>query len=415
LGFNNGESRNSKAHLYRPSTVKATDSPWTPIERHERTAMPRPCGSLFAGGYRSGRKQAVASREREANVARLTPLAKTSLAHSELWATFHCTGAQIHAHVYTDIGIEADETVLTAFSELNQRRRNRSLIEHFNATRFRVVQPVELTSGETEIELALAPIDFACVALMKDPETSSDVKRYVKDMITKKEERLPRHLRPKEPSFGVPNYDLLGTQISLITADGKTLFRQRGSSVLFAKGRWDVSVSGFSGQIDFIAGTDLLDPGLTVQHETLREIGVLRCDPRQIHFTGLHRNTHTGAIDLLAYWQIETRSKELAGHIGIGEEKTVFTTTRRAVESYVWDTRNLIVTFEANPIVEAFAACGIGVADFEPQSLLCVELALRAFNGQTLGIEIERLGYPTAAPKQESTAKISAAPAKGAA
>lgn len=304
---------------------------------------------------------------------------KASLAHSELWATFHCTHEQIHANVHADLALKADKTIARAFDQLNERKRIRFEYEHYNATRFRLVHTPRKIARGTEIELALAPIDFACVALMKDPETSADIKRHIVSMIAKTERRLPQ--RPRESSFGSPKYDLLGTQISLITADGKTLFRERGASVLFARHRWDVSVSGFCGQLDSV-DSDRLDVGLTVENETRREIGRLRGDPRQIYFTGLHRNTKTGAIDLLAYWKIETTSQELAEVIGVGKgtRKGVFRTKNKAIEIYVWDTRNLIVEFSAPAIRDALSACKIGVSHFEPQSWLCTQLALRAFN-----------------------------------
>jgi len=314
---------------------------------------------------------------------------KTSLPDSELKATFHCTRAQIDAYVYTDVAVKADETIARAFDRLNARLLSRRLKEYYNATRFRLVYPPQMMSRGTEIELALAPIDFACVALLRDPKTSNDVRRYLMSRITKRERKLPKLPRSRKPSFDFRNYDLLGTQICLITADGKTLFRQRGGNVLFAKHRWDVSVSGFCGELDLIE-SDRLDPALTVEHETRRELATLRGDPRQIYFTGLHRNTNTGAIDLLVYWKIEATSQELAEVIGVGEgtRKGVFRTRRKAIEPYVWDTKNLIVRFDAKTIKETFKACQIGALDFEPQSLLCIELALRALKGQSLGIEI---------------------------
>lgn len=309
------------------------------------------------------------------------------LPNSELISQFHFTANQVVASVLSDYSKPINGNLEVQFNALNDTRKATGLLPHYNATRYRIIAPPVVDARS--ISLVLAPFDFAWTALIQDPSTTDPVRKQLQIQLSQFK-RLPLTISSSRHStFNLRNSSALGVQVCLITSDGKTHLRKRGSNVLFANQRWDVSVSGFCGAADIVDG--VLDVSRTVQSEVLREIAPLRGDPRAMIFTGLHHNTRTQAVDILAYWQVETTSDELIQKLverGKVRPETVFDTQRHAIEPYVWDTRNLISAFDSAQLLDAFRHCDIDLLDFEPQSLLCLELALRWNKQQTLGIKL---------------------------
>jgi hypothetical protein len=68
---------------------------------------------------------------------------------------------------------------------------------------------------------------------------------------------------------------------------------------------------------------------------------------------------------------------------------TAFPTTERARERYVWNTENIVVEFSGPMIRRALAVNGLGLDDLLPESLVCLELALRATSCTPLGIDLD--------------------------
>lgn len=185
--------------------------------------------------------------------------------------------------------------------------------------------------------------------------------------------------------FNLKNTHIIGTQVCLISKEKEILLRKRGASLIFAEGRWDVSASGFCGYEDTI-NENLLFANYTINREVKDEIGDIRANPKRIRFTGLHFNKRTGATDILSFWQTETTSEEFIKLINSqynGKEKK-FTTKNKAVENYVWDSENLLVSLKRDEILESFRKYNIQISDFEPQSVICLQLTLNAYNKEDI-------------------------------
>jgi len=224
---------------------------------------------------------------------------------------------------------------------------------------------------------------------MKDEEADSFTKQRVREALSKVREPLSAGLRSDHPHFNVHSYNILGTEICLMASDGFTLLRKRGKHVLTGKRRWDVSASGHP--VPYDVTHDQLDLTRTVQREVEDEIGGISGDPRRIIFTGLHRNKTSGDIDLLAFWPIDDSAERLGKLITekYPDQRTrIFKTTRRARESYVWDTDNLIIEFDGHIILQALQDEGVSLEDFVPEALACLELALMAHDRPTLGLAL---------------------------
>lgn len=310
---------------------------------------------------------------------------ESHLSNSKIISRFHCTREDIAAQVYQKHEPNFSNDILTAFNELNSRKRSRGLEGYYLGQRFRPIMPPQIVANTVRLELA--PINYAFVALMKDNEVSMSTKQKVQNEISRYAKRLPRSLISNDQVFNFNNYNLLGIMICLITSDRFTLLRRRGTSVLTGGQKWDVSVSGHPVPDDLRG--NFLDVARTVQRETENELGVINGDPRKIVFTGLHLNKTSGDIDLLAYWPIENSAEQVQEMITekhSDKNARIFRTAKRARESYVWDTDNLLVEFNGALIMQAFAHEGTTIESLLPESVVCLELALIAHNLPSFGL-----------------------------
>jgi hypothetical protein len=214
--------------------------------------------------------------------------------------------------------------------------------------------------------------------MLIDKKVPNEVKKYTKDRINEIAGRMPQSLQTSHPVLNAYNPVPLGTQIVIITREGKTLMRKRGESVAVSKKGWSVAFGGHCGKNDI--GNAGLDLGLTAEHELTREIGTLTSDARDIIFTGLHRNKKTSSISVLGFWKLEAGVDELASLLTDkyrGEMK-VFETTKRTEEGFVFDCKNMIVDFNARDISKALEKAGSSVSKLIPECLVALVLALEA-------------------------------------
>lgn len=299
---------------------------------------------------------------------------------SELIGKFRLKRHQVIANVHDEYSLELDTQIRTTLTELNAQRRKQGLKEYYPSTRFRLIRPPEFT--ETGIELHLAPMNFAYLIMLKDPNVAVPIREYVRDQIQRIASRIPKRIQSTHPILNGRNYHPLGVEIAIVTKDKRTLLRRRGESVLLSTVEWDVSYSGYCGEVDRLPSGEL-DIALTVEHELLREIGLLTYDHREIVFTGLHRNANTGAIDILGAWPTEAKTSELVELLadkypGI---KKVFETTIRTEEPFVWDATNLIVDFNGPAISQALKEIGAKEGKpsiLIPEGFMCLLLGLEA-------------------------------------
>jgi hypothetical protein len=254
-------------------------------------------------------KKALGSRARSRAPAKSERVTDTSEALQDpgLPLRFRLRRNQVRAIVHKSYQPPLDPEVLAAFQQINAIRRDEGLKEHFALTRYRVIQPPRLHAGLLEMDLA--PINFAHFAILTDSRSLAPARRHVRGLLEDVAAGVAERLRSEDALFNAQNYVPLGVEIVLITRDGKTLLRQRGSSVLTAPRNWDVSVSGYCGEVDLVGSE--IDFGMTVENETRRELGLPVGDPREIRFTGLYSNGQSGAMDMLGYWRLEMTSKEL--------------------------------------------------------------------------------------------------------
>jgi len=264
---------------------------------------------------------------------------------------------QIVAKVHDDFSLEPDDQIMAAFNDLNSQRLAQNKKPHYRAPRFRLIYPHQFK--EMGIELHLAPVDFALFALLKDPNVPASVKEHVREQAAEVARNIPKWLQSTHPIMNGHNCHPLGIEMVVVTKDGKTRFQRRGASVLLDSDEWDVSYSGYCGNVDRLRSGEL-DLGLTAENELRREIGVLSADSREIAFTGLYLHPTTGGVDILGIWQVEAKTSELVEFLDEkypGIEK-VFETTKRAEEQFVWDSKNLIVDFNGSAISQALKKIG---------------------------------------------------------
>jgi hypothetical protein len=326
-----------------------------------------------------GREEAAQQIEQ----LRTLPIVGT-ITDSELLAQVRLFRNQVVAKIHHDYALDFDSYIGEALERVNIERRNTGLEEYFASTRYRIIRPPKVSSSD--IELHLAPMDFAYLILLKDPRVPAAVKANIREKISQVANRIPKHLRSNHSYLNGYNYFPLGIEIVLITKDGRTLLRKRGSSVLTETIEWDVAYSGYCGDADIIKSQqDKLDIAATITHERNREIGPMPADPREIVITGLHRNTRTGAIDILGYWKTEASTELLVSllskkHVGITR---VFKTTEKALEAFVWDTNNLIVDFDWVEIDRALSQTKATIHHLIPEALICLMLA-----SESLGLPV---------------------------
>ncbi|TDD25212.1 hypothetical protein E1287_37510 [Actinomadura sp. KC06] len=287
-----------------------------------------------------------------------------------------------------DTELKASPQVVSNFVHLNTRREAAGLMGYYDAIRYLPVTTPRQRRPDGPYEMDVVRVDYSLIALVNDAASPTSVRESVTQRIDSLSDVDPE-IRSE---WHEDRVGLLGTQLCVITSDKKILLRKRGANVLFARNRWDVSVSGFCGTVD-VDGDSTLNPCLTAEHETLREIGHVRADPRELRLTGVTRNKNTGAFDILMAWQTDTDSSDLMGLLTAksAQENQVFATDIKAIERYVWDSKNLLVSLNRDDIEFAWHRCDIDVADFEPQSLLCLDLTLKIFaNDQEQGFLRQR-------------------------
>lgn len=259
---------------------------------------------------------------------------------------------RIRGEVHKELTLGLDQKIKSALNILNAKREASNKKPHYAYQRYRIVQPpfYKKKQGCTEFILELAEIDFAYLALLNEPDVDLVTKRYVNKLISKLLARIPERLETADPYFNIFNKGLLGLQMVIITSDGYTLFRRRSRDVLEYPESWDVSFSGYCGPNAVFSrdNENQIEIWRTAKYELERELGVLRADPRDIVFTGLHRSDTSGTTVLLGYWKIQSTRDELAANLNEKYPKgaTVFDTTIDTEEVYVKNAKNLISKFD---------------------------------------------------------------------
>jgi hypothetical protein len=310
-------------------------------------------------------------------------------AQSELLVRFVCGRDRLIARVHARYEPPFSAELQKAFERLNLEKKAQGGIGYYAGQRFRMIKPPVVAAKG--IQLELTPLNYGFVALMKDEQTDPATRAKIRNLLS--EVRLPKRLQTNDRRFR-HSHDLLGTEVCLLTRDGHTLLRRRGQNVLTGRHRWDVSVSGHPTDQDLFNGG--LDLAHTISREASDEIGFLNADERRIQFLGLHRNQQSGDVDICAIWPIEDTARELRSRVSARvparasqRAMTAFPTTERARERYVWNTENIVVEFSGPMIRRALAVNGLGLDDLLPESLVCLELALRATNCTPLGIDLD--------------------------
>jgi len=292
----------------------------------------------------------------------------------------------IQVTIHDNFDLNIDKYIASEFRIHNERRQHKGLHKHFAATRFRLICPPKIDGNK--LKLDVARINFAYFALLVDPdiENPDHLKVYIDKKVDDIMTDLPQELKSEHKCINKYNYIPLGIEIVLVTNDGKTLLRRRGQSVATARNEWDVSFSGYCGSGDF--DSTRLQVWLTADNELTNELDdTIPRNPSNIFFTTLHRNTRTGATDLLGYWKVEISSEELANLLTDKYPKkrtTVFRTTKEAREPFVWYTHNLIVDFDGNKIAAALQKVKFDA--FMPEAKAAIDLALQMFGKPRLNL-----------------------------
>ena len=156
--------------------------------------------------------------------------------------------------------------------------------------------------------------------------------------------------------------------------------------------RWDVSFSGYTGTNAF--NGEAFDLGITAEYELEYEIRTLSADPRNMGFTGMHFCQASGTTVMLGFWKIEARADELAACLSTKYRKhiPVFDTTIRAKEKYVWDSKNIIVPFDAVAIATQLHAADPAMTHYPtvlvPAARSSLLLSLHANGKETTALEV---------------------------
>ena len=300
--------------------------------------------------------------------------------NSEFIRVFRFQKHGIVARIHEQYALELDTETRVMWECLATDRLSHHLVPYYPSTGFRVVHPPAVR--DTEIVLDVVPINWACFIAVEDPSVLRAVKEHTVGRIKDIAGRMPQSFRESHQTLNAYNPVPLGTQIVIITREGKTLLRKRGASVAISPDAWGVSVGGYCGDNDKVK--EALDVGRTVEKELGREVGVLTSDPGNMLFTGFHRNTSTGAVSILGFWRLQADVDELVSVLTDkypGEGK-VFDTTPRTAENFVYDFQNIVVDFTGRAIAKALAKAGSSVLEMVPECLVALMLALEA-NGQS--------------------------------
>lgn len=302
------------------------------------------------------------------------PLSRYS--NSVLSAGFRLKRNHVHVKLHEQLRVETTEEERQLFKFQNQKRVAAGLERQYPEDRVRLLREPHFADGNLLLEVA--PFNFATFAVLRDKSTSKVHAESVRKRLAACS--LPGSSRSEtfDPEALVP----LGTEIVLVTSDGKTLLRRRGSNVQTEVSKWDVAVSGYVSTKDIskgIGGRNDLDISETVRAEVENEIDEAACgNPANLVFLGVHHNSETGANDVLACWPISMTSEELSTLIR-GRRRDARVRFRTAVEPpepFVRDTENLIVDFSSLACIKAVEEIH-GEGDlFMPEALVCLALAL---------------------------------------
>jgi hypothetical protein len=302
------------------------------------------------------------------------------------------TSNLISARIHKQASLEVDSQIKSAFAQLNRKRELDGKISHQLNPRYRIIYRPHFQNraGKREYVLDLGEIDFGYLALLVEKDVSLSTKEYLREKIRAVGEQLPKSLQSTDEYFNALSEGLLGVQMVLITSDGYTLLRRRRKHVLEYPEAWDVSFSGYCGvnAVNKDKATEL-DIWYTVKYELEKEIGLLRADLRDIVFTGLHYSKTSGTTVVLGYWKIKSTRAELASTLN---EKyptgpTVFTTTEKAEEIYLWHSDNMIVEFDGPSIARALKRAERPQPIVVPAARASFILALTAERKPTVGLE----------------------------
>lgn len=296
--------------------------------------------------------------------------------NSVLLARFRLKRNHVHVRLHENLRLEPTEEEKQLFKFHNQRRLTAGLEKQYPEERVRLL--CEPRFGNGNLVLDVAPFNYATFAVLRDRSLSKGHAESVRKRLAACSLPGASKTGSFDPQILVP----LGTEIVLVTSDGRTLLRRRGSSVQTEVSKWDVSVSGYVSTKHVskgMNGRNQLDISETVRSEVENEIDeAVSGNPASLAFLGVHHNTETGANDVLASWPISMTSEELSRLIrGRRRDARVrFKTTVEPPEPFVRDTENLIVDFAAPACLQAVEEIHREGDLFMPEALVCLALAL---------------------------------------
>ena len=284
----------------------------------------------------------------------------------------------VEINIDLSLAMRADHEVRIGFGDLNARREALGLMSYYDALRYIPVSYSRETGKQGRFVIGVAPIDYSVFAMINDPMAPPEIRSSTLQRLLALK-RISSSIRAEWKSGHV---GLLGSQTCLVTSN-KSIQKTRCQRPVRSRSlgrvcerflrqrrrprKWDTA-RFFANHQARDDARDRACPG----------------ESRRIQPVGLTRNLQTGAIDILAYWQIESTSMELARLLTMrpGSMNRVFDTEIKAIERYVWDSKNLIVNLGRSDISYAWTKCGVQAKDFEPQSLLCIDLTLERLMDQ---------------------------------
>lgn len=286
---------------------------------------------------------------RPSTKAKLTKSEKPET-QSELLKEFRLDGDQIDATIHRKYALETDVVIKGAVDKINENRKESSQYKDDNVCYRLITPPIEVDRDRVKLKLNLAPINFYYNVLATEPEGQPYV-GSISEKVKQLTRLIPEKLRSTDSLLNANNITPLGTEIVLVTEDDFVLLRRRSKRVLLERKGWDISVSGYSTEIDHRDTQLLLD--LTALSEIREELAIREVSPvGKIIWTGLHHNKVSGAIDLLGYWRVPMTEGKLGRDLypkypGIGK---VFKTKKKVPEKQARTYDNLILPFDGSEI-----------------------------------------------------------------
>ena len=281
-------------------------------------------------------------------------------------AFFDFGGASVTVRVHDGYGLSLDEDMRQAVDRMNRNRGIEGKLPYEELhTCYRLIRPPQVK--QFRVELDVAPMNFAYLALLKEPGVPALARAHVRKRIQTVANRFPEHLKGKNSYLNERSYIPLGVSVVLISKDRKTLLRKRGSSLLTHRNKWGISFSGYSLRED-LENNQLLDIHRTVRAELWEEIAKIPtrlANPKAAIITGLHINTKTGAIDILSYLNTDLAAYQIEEYLKV-----------HAQEPFVWDSENLIADFSSADIASKLSERGSTINDLLPGAFVCLMRAL---------------------------------------